>query len=265
MITAPARQAAPSLPRRARDLVISEWTKLRSVRSTYWTLLVALVTPMGISAIIALAAATGPSSGSKIGPLLPEFISLEYAVLAVGVLGVLTVTAEFSTGQIRTTFATVPRRWPALAAKAAVTGAVTLVTGELVALASFFVVQALLSRKHLGISLTHPGVAGAVLAEGALMCVCALTGVGLGAMIRYTAGALAALPAVIFLPAVLALLPPPWNTRIDRFTLFYAADQVTALHPSQALFSPALSMLVLLAWPAAALLGAGVLLSRRDV
>ncbi len=261
----PARAAVPSRAVRARDVLTSEWTKLRAVRSTVWTLLVAAVTSVGISAIVAFTFVQQPPAGrSPVDPLLPGFLSLEYAVLAVGVLGVLAFSSEYATGLISATFTAVPRRRAVLAAKAAVVGAVALVAGELLSFASFFLVQAILSGHHLGVSLSRPGVPGAVLAEGILLSVCALVGLGLGAMIRHTAGAVAALAGLIYLPAVLGLLPAPWNDRTSRFTLFYAAQQVTALHPRADLFSPAVSLLVLIAWPAAALIAAALLITRRD-
>jgi ABC-2 type transport system permease protein len=89
-------------------------------------------------------------------------------------------------------------------------------------------------------------------------------GVGLGAIVRHTAGGIAALVGVIIVPAILALLPPPWGARVGRFTLLDAARQVTALHPATNLFAPAWSLVVLLAWPAVALLAAAVTITRRD-
>jgi ABC-2 type transport system permease protein len=249
---------------RARDVLASEWIKLRSVRSTYWTLLVAVATPIGLSALVAVTLANAPGHGSPLDPLLPGVLSQEYAVLAVGVMGVLAFSAEFSTGLIRATFTAVPRRRAVLAAKAAVVGAVTLVAGELVAFASFALVQAVLSGKHLGVSLSRPGVPGAVLATGLLLFVVATMGLGLGAILRHTAGGIAALIGLIILPGILALLPSPWGARIGRFTLVDAARQVTALHPATNLFAPAWSLLVLLAWPALILLAAAVAITRRD-
>src|SRR6266511_3257238 len=223
----PTEAAVPSHAVRARDVLTSEWTKLRSVRSTYWTLLIAIVTTVGLSAIVAVAFATPPPDHRPpIDPLLPSFASLEYAVLAVGVLGVLTFTSEHTTGLIRTTFTAVPRRRAVLAAKA------------------------ILSGNHLGVSLSHPGVPGAVLADGILLSVCTLMGLGLGAIIRHTAAAVAVLAGRFYLSAILGSLPGPWNARIGRFTLFYAAQQVVAPHPRANLLSPALSTLVLIAWPA---------------
>ena len=256
--------SAPSLPVRALDLLASEWTKFRSVRSTYWSLLVALVTPVAVSAVVAFAFANTSAPGPAPDPLLPEVISLEYAVIAVSVMGVLAFTAEYSTGLIRVTFSAAPRRRAVLAAKAAVLAAVTLAAGELVAFASFWLVQAVLASHHRGVSLGQPGVAGAVLSAGLLLCVCALLGLALGAVIRHTAGGIAATVAVILVPGIVALLPAPWNGRLSRFTLLEAAQQVSALHPAADLFSPGWSLLVLLAWPAAALAAAAVLITRRD-
>jgi ABC-2 type transport system permease protein len=215
--------------------------------------------------VVASAFAASPPGGAPVDPLLPGLLSLEYAVIAVAVLGVLSFSSEFGTGLIRTTLAAAPRRRAVLAAKAAVTGAVTAVAGEVVAFVSFFADQAILGGHHLGVSLSRPGVPGAVLAEGFLLCVCALIGVALGAIIRHTADGIAAVIGLILLPSILALLPPPWNGRIGRFTLLDAARQVTALHPQPNLFTPALSLLVLLAWPAVALAAASLLITRRDV
>ena len=261
--------STPSLAVRAVDLLTSEWTKFRSVRSTYWSLLVAVVTPIAISAVVAFAFANapGPGSGRKApppDPLVPEVLSLEYALIAVSVMGVLAFSSEYSTGLIRTTFSAAPRRRAVLAAKAVVYAAVTLAAGEVVAFTSFFGVQAILAGHHESVSISRPGVPGAVLGAGLLLCLAALLGLALGSIIRHTAGGIAATVAVILVPGILGLLPSPWDGRLGRFTLLEAARQVTALHPATNLFSPGWSLLVLLAWPAAALAGAAVLITRRD-
>ena len=256
-----ARAAGQGRIVRARDVLASEWTKLRSVRSTYWALIVAAVVSVAGSALAALPA-------SKEAPL-PDPVAFsfigwaEYPVLAVGILGVLTFTSECATGQIRTTFTAVPRRLAVLAAKTAVVAALALVFGELLAVAAFSLTQAILSRHGQGIALSHPGVPGAVLAAGFVLVVVAVTGVGLGAAIRHTAGAIAVLPVLFYLPLALLSLPAPWNHRIDRFTLPVAAYQVVALHPATNLLAPALSMLVLISWPAIILAIAAILITRR--
>jgi hypothetical protein len=138
--------------------------------------------------VVAFAFANQPAKAAPPpDPLLPEVLSLEYAVIAVSVLGVLAFSTEYGTGLIRTTFAAMPRRRAVLAAKAAVLAAVTLAIGALVAFVSFFATQAILSGHHLGVSLSRPGVPVKVLAAGIMLCVCALLGLALGAIIRHTA------------------------------------------------------------------------------
>lgn len=264
----PSRVAVPSLGARVRDVLISEWTKLRSVRSNYWILLIAAAVTLGSTALVARTVATTPLSapGNPLTPLTASFVGYaEYAVLPVSVLGVLAFSSEYATGLIRTTFAAVPQRWAVLAAKTAVTGTVALAAGEFLAFAVFLLTQAILAGQHRGLSLSAPGVSGAVLAAGFILPVCATVSLALGAIIRHTAGAVAAAVAVIYLLAVLCLfLPSPWNDRIGRFTLAIAASQVVSLHPQPDLLSPTLSMLVLIAWPAAALLIAARLITRQD-
>jgi ABC-2 type transport system permease protein len=238
--TRPSGQAAPPLAVRARDLLASEWTKFWSVRSAYWTLLVAAVTPLAFSDLIAFAFAQPSakgSSGPPPDPLSPAFCSLEYAVLAVCVLGVLQFSSEYSTGLIRTTFVAAPRRQAVLAAKAVITGLTTLAAGEITSFASFFIDQAVLHARDLGVSWPHPGVPGAAVANGTLLLACAMLALALGAITRHTAGGIAATIALIALPSVLGLLPAPWGGRIGRFTIIDAAQQVALLHP-QALAFP---------------------------
>jgi len=264
-----AGPAVPALAARAWDALGFEWIKLRSVRSNSWTVLIAALVTIGLTAIIAhsFAAAPGPPPGGPMTPLSESFLGYaEYTVIPVSVLGVLVFTSEYSTGLIRTTVTAVPRRWAVLAAKAAVTGTAALAIGEVLAFALFFLTQAILSGGHRGISLSSPGAPAAVLAAGFVLCACVLVGLGLGAIIRHTAGAIAATIGVIYLVGVLCLvLPPPWNVRIGRFTLPFAAYQVVARHSQPGLFSPGVSLLVLIAWPAVILVTAGVLLARRDL
>ena len=265
--TQTVRPAAPSVAVRARDVLAFEWTKLRSIRSNAWTLLAASAVTIGTTAVAAqaIAAPKAPPTG-VVSPLTASFLGYaEYGVIPVSILAVLNFTSEYSTGHIRTTFTAVPKRLAVLAAKAAVTGGIALVTGEILAFVAFFLTQAILAGHHRGVSLGSPGVPRAVLAAGMLLAVCAVTALGLGAVIRRTPGAISATIAVIYLLAVLCLLlPHPWDTRIGRFTLPFAAYQLVTQHPQPSLFSPGPSLLILLAWPAAALLAAAVALTRRD-
>lgn len=262
-----AQPRAPSLAARARDVIAFEWTKLRSVRSNYITLLIAVAVTIGATAILARTLASVPTAlPGSFSALTASFLPYaEYTVIPVSVLAVLQFTSEYSTGLIGTTFAAVPRRWAVLAGKTAVAGAAALVTGEVLAFACFLMTQAILSGRHRGISLARPGVPGAVLAAGFVLCACTLTALGLAAIIRHTAAAITATLAVVYLAAGLCLvLPSPWRDDIGRFTIACAAYQATALHPQPGLFSPGASMLVVVAWPAAALLAAALVISRRD-
>jgi hypothetical protein len=266
-VARPAAQAAPSLAVRAADLLASEWIKFWSVRSTFWTLLVGTVTPVALGDLLAYLFAhpsAKQASAPPPDPLSPAFYSLEYAVLAICVLGVLQFSSEYSTGLIRTTFVAVPRRRAVLAAKAVVTGLATLAAGEVAAFTSFFIDQAVLHARDLGVSWSHPGVPGAVAASGTLLFVCAMLGLALGAITRHTAGGIAATVALIILPSIAALFPSPWGNRIGRFTIIDAAQQVALLHPHQNMFSPAISMLILLAWPALTLALAAAVITRTE-
>lgn len=262
-----AQAQEPSLAARARDVIAFEWTKLRSIRSTYITLLIAAVVTVGASVVVArtVAAVPRPMPGS-FSALTASFLAYaEYTVIPVSVLAVLQFTSEYSTGLIRTTFVAAPRRWAVIAGKAAVVGAAALLIGEVLAFTCFAIVQAILSGRHRGVSLAQPGVLGAVLAAGFVLCACALTALGLAAIIRHTPGAITAALAVIYLTGGLCLsLPSPWKDDIGQFTMAFAASQVVALHPQAGLLSPGASMLVLVAWPAAALLAASLVTSRRD-
>jgi ABC-2 type transport system permease protein len=129
-------------PARARGVLAAEWIKLRSVRSAYLTLLFAAVAAVGVGYLVTHADAThwatmSAQAKAAFDPVGDCFSGLGIAQLAFGAFGVLAMTAEYSSGLIRTTFAAVPRRRAVLAAKAVVAGAVTLVAGEVIAFATF--------------------------------------------------------------------------------------------------------------------------------
>ena len=255
---------------RTRDVLASEWIKLRTVRSTYLTLLSAAVAAVGVGYLVAHADAThwpsmNPAARAAFDPVADSFSGLGLAQLAFGVIGVLAISSEYATGLIRTTFAAVPGRRAVLAAKAAVVGAVTLLTGELVAFATFFAGQQALSARHLDVTLAHPGALRGVLAAGFYLAVTAWVGLGLGAVIRHTAGAISAMIAVVFLvPTIIHALPAPWDTRIGRYTLDGAAHQMIAQHPQPGYLSAGPSFLVCAAYVVAAIAVAAVLITRRD-
>jgi len=257
-------------PARARDVLAAEWIKLRSVRSTYLTLLFAAVAAVGVGYLVTRSQATHwatmtAQARATFDPVSDSFTGLGLAQLAFGVIGVLAISSEYTTGLIRTTFAAAPRRRAVITAKAAVVGALTLAAGQLIAFATFLAGQQALSTGHLNMTLAHPGALRGVLAAGFYLAMMAWVGLGLGAVIRHTAGAITAMVGVVFLlPTIIHALPAPWDTRIGRLTLDGAAQQMIAQHPHAGYYSAGTSFLIVAAYAAVAITAAALVITRRD-
>jgi ABC-2 type transport system permease protein len=198
-------------------------------------------------------------------PTNDGFIGLALGQLLAGALGALAITAEYSSGMIRATLSAVPRRARVLAAKAAVTGAVTLAAGEALAFAAFFAGQAALRAPAPHATLAQPGVLRAVLMAGAYPGLVALLALGLGAVIRHTAGAIAAVVGVLFVLPVVLIPVSGTQGAVEQFLPEQIAENsLTAVKPvAHALPAPAgLGLLCLYA--AAALAAGAWVLARRD-
>jgi ABC-2 type transport system permease protein len=252
-----------------RALATSEWLKLRSTRSTWWTLLVFAVGMIGI-AILVLShqhwASMNAADRASFDPTNDSYAGLALGQLAVGVLGVLAITSEFSSGLIRATFAAAPRRPLVLAAKIAVVGAVALVAGEILAFAAFAAGEAVLTASAPHATLAQPGVLRAVLMAGAYPALVGLIGLGLGAVIRHTAGAISALVGVLFvLPLILVPLGTSIQNSVGQFMpMIIAENSLTAVKPVPHSLSPGIGFAVLCLYAAAALAIGGWALARRD-
>lgn len=203
-------------------VLASEWTKIRSVRSTYWTLLAAAVSTIGLSAVVCavyVAQYAHLSAQNKVG-FDPASFSLTggiLAQLAITVLGVLVITSEYGNGTIRSTFTAVPQRLTVLAAKAAVLTAVTLVVTMTSCFVAFFLGQAILSSQHIGVSIGASEALRTVIGTGLYLTILGLLGLGVGALLRRTSGAITAIFGMIFvLPVVAALLPSSMNA-VQKF------------------------------------------------
>ncbi|MFJ9447397.1 ABC transporter permease [Kitasatospora sp. NPDC101235] len=205
-----------------RGALAGEWVKLRSVRATPLAAAVALAAALFIG-LIDYAGAAGDwdtwnaAQRERFDPVRYGFSGGFYvAVLAIGTLGTLAASSEYTTGQIRTTLAAVPRRGQLLAAKALVVGGVSALLGQLLAFLTFLLGQRALTAKHLAVSLGAPGVTRAVVGCGVFLSVFALLGLALGFLLRHTAGAVAALFGLFFLsPMLLA----PLGDEVSRFGL----------------------------------------------
>ena len=185
------------------DVLRSEWTKLRSVRSTFWALTVTVVLGVGLGAAVSAAAAHGYAKSSVSDKLSwdPTAVSLDgiaIASLAIAVLGVLFISSEYSSGMIRASLIAVPKRGKLLAAKSLVFAAVTFVVGEATSFGAFFVGQALISGHAPHAALGDAGVARAVIGAGLVLTALAVLSVAVGALLRHPAAAIAAMVAVLF-------------------------------------------------------------------
>ncbi len=176
-----------------------EWIKLRSLRSTWWTLAVTVAGTIGIGIAVGLDTrnASGDLTNNALAGVVP-------GLLLAGVLGVLTMTSEYTSGMIRATLAAIPRRPLVLTAKAVVFGAVMLAVGEAASFISFFAGGAALRHGIAAPALGQPGVLRAVLLSGASFCLIGLLGLGLGAIIRHSAAAIAVLVGGVYVVATFA-------------------------------------------------------------
>jgi ABC-type transport system involved in multi-copper enzyme maturation permease subunit len=252
----------------------AEWTKIRSVRSTVWTLLIFVVVCIGLTALITWLTAshwTGPHAASRDASVISDPVSFILGTgvglgqLAIAVLGVLVMTTEYSTGVIRASLLAVPRRLPMLAAKAVVFAVLLIVVTEIVAFCSFFVGSAIL-HAHVPVSLGDSGVARAVLGAGLYLTVLGLFALAIGTMIRHTAGAIATAIGVVFvLPILSGLLPGNWGAHINAYLPEQAGTLITHTHEQSGdLLSPWQGFGVLCIWTALLLAVAAYLLHRRD-
>jgi len=252
-----------------RSVARMEWLKLRSVRSTGWILLVFAAGMIGL-AILLMAhqdwATMSPANRASFDPTNNSFAGLAIGQLALGVLGVLAITTEFSSGMIRATLAAVPRRPLLLAAKAAVLAAVTLVAGEILAFVAFAVGEAVLRSPAPHATLGQPGVLRAVLMAGAYPGLIALIGLGLGAVIRHTAGAICAVVGILFvLPLILLPLGYSIQNSVGQFMpMLIAENSITAVKPQSHALSPGLGFGMLCLYAVATLAVGSWLLARRD-
>ncbi|HET8751892.1 MAG TPA: hypothetical protein VFM43_05140 [Gaiellaceae bacterium] len=253
-------------------VLLSEWTKLRSVRSTKWSLAVGFLLTIAFPVVFALVTSShwgsmSPHDRADRHPLDIALAGVNVAQLAIAVLGVLLISAEYSTGSIRSTFTAVPKRLLVLWAKLLDYSVVSIVLMVPAVLVSFFASQAILARHDiLQISFTQPGVARSVLGGAVYVMLVGIFALAIGAIIRNTAGGIAAFAGIFFvLPPLMFVLPTSWNNAISQYLPSNAGRQLFALHHAAHTLTPLTGTLIFLAYCAAAIVIAVVLLVRRDV
>jgi ABC-2 type transport system permease protein len=251
-------------------IALAEWTKLRTLRSSYWTLLAAVAAMAGFGALLCAAYARHltPASRAALDPAAYSESGFFLAQLAIGVLGVLTVTGEYATGSIHSTLTAAPQRVTVLAAKAAVFAGVAFLTGLAGSLTAFLLGQAIFAQKGIREHLGGPGTLRPVMGAALYLAVLGLRALAIGALTRRTAGALAVLIAVlIFLPVCVGALPLTWQDGIAPY-LPSAAGQAligpTKFTPPGQLLPPWTGLALLCGYTAAVLIAAAVTISRRD-
>jgi hypothetical protein len=246
----------------------SEWIKMRSLRSTAWTLLAAVVTMVAVGWIFGWASNVywsdmSPDEKAMFNPIDTTLAGYTLAQLAVGVLGVLLVTGEYATGQIRATFGAVPQRLPVLWAKATLYAGVTFALMTVAAFISFLGGQQLLGTH--GTDLSASGAVKAMVGVAGYLTLIAVFAVAVGFIVRSTAGGVAFLFGLLLvLPTMGMLLPASWEENILPYLPSNAGASMFSTQVTTGSLSAGASLLVLVAWIAGALALAGVLLKQRD-
>jgi ABC-2 type transport system permease protein len=273
----PAGTLAPdsSPPKRTGfgHLMLSEWTKIRSVRSTIWSLILFVVVSIGFTVLFtALTAANWTqSSVNQRAQIVADPVSfimgagLGLGQLTICVLGALLITTEYSTGVIRSSLLAVPRRIPMLAAKAVVFAALILVVAEIVCFGVFLTGSAFL-HDHAPVSLGDPNVTRAVVGSGLYLTVVALLALAIGAIIRHTAGAISTVIGVILVvPILTGLLPGTVGKHINAYLPAQAGTLIGQAHKQSGdLLTAWQGFGVLCIWVAVLLGVAILLLKNRD-
>jgi ABC-2 type transport system permease protein len=252
------------------DVLCSEWTKLRSVRSTFWALTATIVLGVGLGAVISAATAHGyakSSASAKLSwdPTAVSLYGISIAAAAIAVLGVLFISSEYSSGMIRTSLIAVPKRGRVLAAKSLVFAVVTFVVGEATSFAAFFVGQALISGHAPHAAFGDPGVVRAVVGAGLVLTALAVLSVAAAAVLRHPAAAIAAMMAVLFvLPAIAQALPNSWRNPVTEFWPTLAGGQLANVYISAHTLQPWPGFGVMCLFVAIVYAIAWTLLDRRD-
>ncbi|MGY5103206.1 ABC transporter permease [Streptomyces sp. 900105245] len=253
----------------AAQVLRSEWTKIRSVASTVWTLSLAVVVTIALGMLIsALTRSQFEQMPLRerlsFDPTVISFAGMTLGQLAMIVFGVLVVTNEYSTGMIRVSLAAVPQRGTFLFGKIAVAGALALAVGMVTSFAAFFLGQAMLGS--LGTGIGDPGVLRAVLGGGLYMALIAMFSMGVAAMLRSPLLSLGILMPFFFLISNI-LGNVDATKKIGRFLPDQAGSRIMQVVPvldDDTPYGPWGGLGIMALWVIAALLGGYALLDRRD-
>lgn len=251
-----------------RRVLVSEWIKMRSLRSTVLTLIAAVVAMVALACLVGWATNAHwtdmrPEERLAFNPVDRSLAGVNLAQLAIGVLGVLLVTGEYATGMIRATFAAAPRRLPVLWAKAGLYAVVTFALMVVSAFVAFNLGQHFLASH--GTTLAAPHVWRAIAGVAGYLTLVGMLAVAFGFLIRSTAGGIATLFGLLLvLPGIGQLLPASWQSHTLPYLPSNAGSAFYSAQPDPAALSAGTGLLVLCLWVVAALACAAVLVKRRD-
>ena len=253
-----------------RRVVRSEWTKLWSLRSTRWSFLVAFIAEAGLGpliAVIEMSRWNQLSLGERLVflPVDKSLAGYHLAQLAIGVLGVLVISAEYSTGQIRSSLLAVPKRVPVLWAKLIVFASVTFVLIFVGSLIAFFASNAIFTQHHVNVSIGSPHAFRAVIGSALYLTATGILCTAIGTMIRSTAGGISTYVGILFvLPPVLLLLPDSTNHAINPYLPSVAGSGIAMALQQDHAFSPWGGFALFCGYVVVAVAAAAYLLRTRD-
>jgi hypothetical protein len=209
---------------------------------------------------------TSGASRASFDPTATSLSGFLLGQLIIAVLGVLTITSEFSTGVIRTSLATLPRRTTFYIAKAAVFAVTALIIGLIASFASFFIGQMLMKSTHANASLGDPGVLRAAFGGGLFLAACGLFAFGLGAILRNTAGAIATAVGLLFVaPILVNFLPSSWQHDVSKWLPSNAGSHILLIKPlTSGGFSAWTGFGIFCAYAAVTVIAGLILFRRRD-
>jgi ABC-2 type transport system permease protein len=248
----------------------SELTKLRSVRSTYWTAIAMIVVTAGFGALACLVTAATwksvqPAARAHFDPTATSLLGMLLGQLIIAVLGTLTISSEYSTGMIRTSLAAQPHRAVYYAAKAAAFTAVAYPIGVVVTLSSFLLGQVLLATTRHNASITDPGVLRSILGGGLFIAGCGLFSLAVASILRHTAGALATTTAVLLIgPVLISFLPASWQNHVGKWLPSTAGSRIMEIQIPAHQFAPWTGLGVFSLYIAALMTAGLALFLRRD-
>jgi hypothetical protein len=267
--------AIPRLETRGRvtqaHVIRSEWTKLVTLRSTRWSLIVAVVLGIGLPLLFAAVTSShwggmSPHERADRHPLDIAQAGVFISQLAIGILGVLVITGEYSTGMIRASLTAVPKRLPVLWAKLGVYAVVSFLLMLPAVVIAFFASQAILARHDiLQISFSQDGVSRAVVGGALYLMLLGMFAMAIGTIVRNTAGGIAAFAAIFFvIPPLLNILPSSWHDAIAKYLPDAAGRAIFSLTHDANSLAPGAGLALFAGYCALAIAVAAILLVRRD-